>query len=163
MKAQNTLWHGQARAINDAFEQWRQDHDKAMSVLDFEAVLHHTLEAIRELARFFESCWENLFSGKLRDLMSTGETLPEICTCLLGALECARQEAIEIRALGYSVARGDEIPEAIAGLVRARDRFRKHWPRFDQGSLARGLEQAERGEFVAEEELRHELQDQDHP
>src|SRR5665213_2742389 len=64
MKTLAKMYRGQYRAVEDALEAWKSDHDEAMSVCDLEEVVRTCLrlnDSARELVR---SAWELGFAGK---------------------------------------------------------------------------------------------------
>jgi hypothetical protein len=114
MKTLAKMYRGQYRAVEDALETWKADHDEATSVWDLEELIRTCLRlnaSARELGR---AVWELGYSGKARNSEEIGrEVLPVLKAGVVTWKALA--EGVEERvAQGYTVESADRIPAALA-------------------------------------------------
>lgn len=158
MKTNSVLWRGQSRSVVEAVEAWKQSHDEAMQVRDLEQVVRFSIFMGQAFLGVARASWESLFEGKLHPVVECGEHLLKGHEYMLEALRVAREVVEDAEKDGYDVEGSGEVAETITALEASLAKLRNKWPRFNQESLARGLDQAERGEFVPFEELRRGVQ-----
>jgi hypothetical protein len=158
MKTLARMYRGQYRAVGEALETWKADHDEAMAVHDLEEIIRTCLglhDRTRELVR---AAWDLGFAGNVGDPDGLGR-------CVLKALEAGveawggLQESVEITAAaGYAVDGAGRVPAALAeARVLAAD-FAARWPFARKEDIERGEMEIKAGKFVAGEGLLRELQ-----
>src|SRR5216684_3036989 len=87
MHASEVYWKGQARAIREAAEAWKEDYEEAQSVLQFEASLDHPLATYEAFGKFYRAVWDDLFGGQLARPLEAGIHLREMAGLLAQAFE----------------------------------------------------------------------------
>ncbi|SRR6266542_3861736 len=151
MHASEVYWKGQARAIREAAEAWKVDHEEAQSVLKFETSLDHPLATHQALGKFYRTVWEDLFGGQLSKPLETGALLREMFGLLAQAFEVLLDVVRAHEREGYVIARTGDVERAARDLRAWEADFVARWPRFDPDELKAAL--AEPAEFVDAEEI----------
>jgi hypothetical protein len=155
MHATEVYWKGQARALRDAAEAWKQDHEEAQSVLKFEAFLDHPLATYQALGKFYRAVWDDLFSGRLAKPLRAGIYLREV----FGQAALGFEDLLDVlhnhQQKGYSIARAGELEQAARDLRAWEADIAARWPRFDPDELRAALEGP--AEFVDPEEIYREF------
>ena len=78
MKTLAKMYRAPYRAVEDALEAWKADHDEAMSVRDLEEVIR-TCQALNASAReLVHSAWEIGFSGKALNSEGIGKGVLQV-------------------------------------------------------------------------------------
>jgi len=157
MKTLAKMYRGQYRAVEDALETWKADHDEAMSVCDLEEVIRTCLRLNASARDLVRSAWEFGYSGKALNS-------EEIGSCVLQVLKAGAvtwkslAESVEERvAQGYTVEGADGIPAALAETRTLAADFAARWPFARQEDIEAGAREIAEGNFITGEELLREL------
>jgi len=158
MKTLAKMYRGQYRAVEDALEAWKSDHDEAMSVCDLEEVVRTCLrlnDSARELVR---SAWELGFAGKALDSEGIGKDVLQALKAGVVTWN-SLAESVEGRvAQGYTVESADGISSALAEIQALAANFAARWPFARKEEIEQGAREIAAGKFVTGEELLRELQ-----
>src|SRR5436309_2536380 len=87
MRATEVFWQGQARVFREAAEAWKEEHDLAGALLDFEDSLAHVLAAHEGFGASVRRVWEALFSDTLPRPLEAGRSMQKTCGLLAEAVE----------------------------------------------------------------------------
>jgi hypothetical protein len=118
VRTQNAIGRGRVRAIEDAVETWRFDHDDALAVRDVEDVVRECL-GMREFLRSWQNqAWAYMLANRLANIQETGE---ELRTELNRMLEIFPKVLAAIRwakAKGYVFELEDQVEAAVADVKK---------------------------------------------
>lgn len=160
MKTRAKMYRGQYRAVEDALESWKVDHEEAMGVCDLEEVIRVCLQVQSAVAEMVKLMWKKGFSGEIRDPEEVGQYVRKALDAGVLAWSAIREGAEECAAAGYDVEGANGIPAALAEVTAARDDFARRWPFFRRGGMERGAKEIAEGRFITGEELLRELHSQ---
>jgi hypothetical protein len=135
VRVEEIHWRGQARAIEDAAEAWKAEHDFARAVYALEAMLRACLSLSDFIKKAMAAIWEDLFSEKLEDVSGYGERLHRLFRHTLLAFKAAGAAAASARLAGYTVENAEEVVQAETHLRRLYGDFHLRWPHFDLDKL----------------------------
>jgi hypothetical protein len=157
MKTLAKMYRGQYRAVEDALETWKADHDEAMSVRDLEEVIRTCLGLNDSARRLVRSAWELGFAGKAQNPEEIGrEVLPALKAGVVTWRSLA--EGVEERAAqGYTVDSADRVPAALEEIRALAADFAARWPFVRKQEVERGAREIAAGKFTTGEELLREI------
>ncbi len=154
------MYRAQFRAIEDAVESWKADHDEAMGVCELEEVIRACQGLHRWTVEFVGEKWNAGFSGKVRNPDEEGRWVLSVLKAGIRAWKSCGEEASECAALGYVVDGADRIPGLLAELKKLADDFKSRWPFMRKVDIERGKKELAAGDFITGEDLSCELQGQ---
>jgi hypothetical protein len=157
MKTRAKMYRGQYRAVEEALESWKVDHEEAMGVCDLEELipfLASITPPVLELVGYF---WDRGFSGAIGDPDAMGQVVLDALEAGVEAWSAAQGGVRECTAAGYVVEGTDKIPAALAEITAARDDFARRWPFSRKEDVERGAREIAAGRFVTGEEILREL------
>lgn len=155
MHASEVYWKGQARTIREAAEAWKEDHDEAQSVLQFEASFDHSLASFEAFGKLYRAAWEDLFAGRVSKPLEAGVPLREMVRHLAQAFESLLDVLRGYEREGYVIARSGDVERAARDLRLWETDVEARWPRVDADAL-RAL-QEKPAQFVDPEEIYSDL------
>ena len=157
MKTKSVICRGQARTIEDAVEAWRPDRGDTMEVRDIEDVIPVCLLLCELLQEWQRDAWESLFSNKLRNVQSEGESLRKAYIHSLeafkGVADCLRWAEQK----GYEFDTAAEFHRATETVQESYGDFSRRWPFLDPAVVEEARAQIGRGEFLSAEDIQREL------
>jgi hypothetical protein len=151
------MYRGQYRAVEDALETWKADHDEATSVWDLEELIRTCLGLNASARELVHAVWELGFSGKAHNPEEIGrDVLPVLKAGVVTWKSLA--EGVEERvAQGYTVESADRIPAALEEIQTLAADFAARWPFVRKEDIEQGAKEIAAGKFVTGEELLREL------
>ena len=160
MKTVAKMYRGQYRAVEEALETWKVDHDEAMGVCDLEEVICVLLRLQPNVLKLVRVVWEKGSSGKIDDPQEIGQLMLTALNAAVKAWQLIEKSAAECAKAGYDVNGSEHSPSALATVTAARDDFAGRWPLYRTEDAERGAKEIAAGKFVTGEELLRELQGQ---
>lgn len=155
MHTSEVYWKGQARAILDAAEAWKDDDAEPHSGLNFAASLDHPLATAAALQKLARLAWDDLFSGRLARSLETGVRLRELFRLTAQAVERLAEVLRTHKNPAGSVASAEEVERAARDLRATAADIEARWPSFDVEELKALC--AEETDFVDPEEIYRDL------
>ena len=160
MKTLAKLQHGLSRAVKEALETWKADHDEAMAVRDLEEVIRVCVDLDAYTRKFVRSAWEMGLSGEADDSEEIGRDILKGLEEEAETWQALSESAAECAARGYTVEGADRIPTTLAEVRALRNDFASRWPFVRAEDVGRGVSEIAAGKFVTAEELLCELHGQ---
>lgn len=161
MKTLAKMYRGQYRAVEDALETWKDDHDEAMSVRDLEEVIRTCLGLNASARDLVRAVWELGFSGKAHNSEEIGRDVLLVLKAGVVTWESLAKSVEERVAQGYAVEGADRAPPALAEIQSLAADFAARWPFIRVEDIEEGARQIAAGEFVTGEELLREMHSED--
>ena len=161
MKTLAKMYRGQYRAVEDALDAWKADHDEAMSVRDLEEVVRTCLALNASARELVRSAWEIGYSGKALNSEEIGKDVLQVLKAGVVTWKSLAESVEERVAQGYAVESADGIPAALAEFQARAAEFAARWPFARKEDIEGGAREIAEGKFVTGEELLRELHGED--
>ncbi len=153
MTTRGILARGQARALREAAETWKIDHQAAMAVRDLEDLVAEGISMAESYSVWRERCLVDLYSRRLPDVIPTGEALHDAGTDLSTGMATV-EDCIQLaESIGYQIDQAEAFRKARKRLDSLLVDLADAWPQFDLAEIQRNEAQIEAGHSVALEDL----------
>ena len=160
MKTTAKMYRGQYRAIEDAVESWKADHEEAMAVCDLEVVIR-TGRWLNDRCRELVQCvFDAGFAGKIQDPEDLGKCIVKLLQAGRDMWETLANGTKEATNRGYTVDGASKVADSLASVKTLATEFEFRWPFSRQEEIDRGSKEIATGKFTTGEELLRELQGQ---
>jgi hypothetical protein len=154
---QALIRRGYAKALGEAVEAWKQDHDEASKVRTLEELIPDALALRDRMRDDHKRMFEALFAGKLAATQLVGQLTRETFANTLLIFEVFAAGIGRAEGRGYEVGRAREFERAFEDVRRLSEDFSRRWPLFDVQELEQARARIASGEGLTAEDIRREL------
>jgi hypothetical protein len=160
VKTTAKMYRGQYRAIEDAVETWKADHEEAMVVCDLEVVIRTGIWLNDRCRELVQGVFKAAFAGTIHAPEDLGKCILKLLKAGCEMWETVANGAQEAEDRGYRVEGVSKIADALAASKALAADFDSRWPFIRREEVEKGSKEIATGKFATGEELLRELQGQ---
>lgn len=158
MKTTSSICRGRVRAVEDAVETWKAEHDDQLEIREIEAIVKECT-GIRELLQTWQKeAWSLLWKNQLANTQHTGELLQTAYARCLTVFVKVRGCIQWAKRSGYADNREVEFEEVMAEIQRLSQELTMRWPFIDPKQIEQSRAEIKHGAFQNAEGILRELQ-----